>query len=244
ITLSKLIVDLIIVASYGKKLSESILDIPKFGCLNIHGSLLPRWRGAAPIQRAIYNGDCITGITIIKINNNLDTGNILCQRICVIKKYDSSITLCKRLARIGAIVLIELLKINLFNVSSIVQNNINVTYAKKIAKSEAKINWFLSNTKLVNIINAFNPWPIAYFYYQNHVVKVIDAIAISYHIKKIPGTIIHYNKWGIYITTGYGIIILTSMKVINKNSSIYVNAINSNILITANTLFSIGTMLN
>ncbi|MCV2508391.1 MAG: methionyl-tRNA formyltransferase [Candidatus Lightella neohaematopini] len=242
-TLSKLTIDLIIIASYGKKLSESILDIPKFGCLNIHGSLLPRWRGAAPIQRAIYYGDCITGVTIIKINNNLDAGNIIYQKICVIRKYDNNITLCKKLAKMGSTILIKLLQTNLFN-SSVSQNSIGVTYAKKITKQEAKINWSLSNTKLVNMINAFNPWPMAFFYYQTNIVKIISAIASNYYIKKNPGTIIHYNKWGIYITTGWGIIILTSMKIIYKtNKVIIVNSSNNNILSIANKLFTINTIL-
>ncbi|MCV2525537.1 MAG: methionyl-tRNA formyltransferase, partial [Candidatus Lightella neohaematopini] len=139
--LSKLTISLIIVASYGKKLSESIINIPKFGCLNIHGSLLPRWRGSAPIQRALYYGDCITGITVIKIDNNLDTGNIIYQKFCVIKKYDNSITLCKKLAKMGALILIKLLEINLFDITNTSQNNIGITYAKKLTKQEAKINW-------------------------------------------------------------------------------------------------------
>ncbi|MCV2499959.1 MAG: methionyl-tRNA formyltransferase [Candidatus Lightella neohaematopini] len=243
IMLSKLIIDLIIIASYGKKLSKSILDIPKFGCLNIHGSLLPRWRGAAPIQRAIYYGDCVTGVTIIKINNDLDTGNIVYQKICVIKKHDNNITLCKKLAKIGSTILIKLLQTNLFN-SSVSQNNIGVTYAKKLTKQEAKINWSVSNTKLVNMINAFNPWPMAFFYYQDNIIKIISAIASNYYIKKNPGTIIHYNKWGIYITTGCGIIILTSIKVINKDSNaITVSNINNNVLLIANKLFTINTTL-
>ncbi|MCV2525930.1 MAG: methionyl-tRNA formyltransferase [Candidatus Lightella neohaematopini] len=243
IMLSKLVIDLIIIASYGRKLSESILNIPRFGCLNIHGSLLPRWRGAAPIQRAIYYGDCITGVTIMKINSYLDAGKIIYQKICVIKKYDNNITLCKKLAKIGSTVLIKLLKTNLFD-NSVSQNNIGITYAKKLTKQEAKINWSLSNTKLVNMINAFNPWPMAFFCYQDSIIKIISAIASNYYTKKNPGTVIHYNKWGIYITTGYGIIILTSIKIISKNkNAITVNSINNNILLIASKLFTINTIL-
>ncbi|MCV2518591.1 MAG: methionyl-tRNA formyltransferase [Candidatus Lightella neohaematopini] len=242
-TLSKLTIDLIIIASYGEKLSKSILDIPRFGCLNIHGSLLPRWRGAAPIQRAIYYGDCITGVTIMKINSNLDTGNIVYQKTCVIKKYDNNITLCKKLAKLGSIILIELLQTNLFN-SNVSQNNIGVTYAKKLTKQEAKINWSLSNTKLVNMINAFNPWPMAFFYYQDNTIKIISAIASNYYIKKNPGTIVHYNKWGVYIATGCGIIVLTSMKIINKHSNaITISSVNNNVLPIASKLFKIDTIL-
>ncbi|MCV2528803.1 MAG: methionyl-tRNA formyltransferase [Candidatus Lightella neohaematopini] len=241
--LSKLTISLIIIASYGKKLSESIINIPKFGCLNVHGSLLPRWRGSAPIQRAIHYGDCVTGITIIKINNNLDTGNIIYQKFCVIKKYDNSITLCKKLAKMGALILIKLLKINLFDITSTSQNNIGITYAKKLTKQEAKINWFLSSIKLVNMIRAFNPWPMAFFYYQNSIIKIINAVSSNYCINKTPGTIVHYNKWGIYIVTGNGIIILTSIKIITKNSSVIVNTDNNNILMVANRLFKINTIL-
>ncbi|MCV2524755.1 MAG: methionyl-tRNA formyltransferase, partial [Candidatus Lightella neohaematopini] len=242
ITLSKLTVDLIIVASYGKKLSDSILNIPKFGCLNIHGSLLPRWRGAAPIQRAIYYGDCITGVTIMKISNNLDTGNIIYQKICVIKKHDNNVTLCKRLAKIGSTILVKLLQTNLFN-SSVSQNNIGITYAKKLTKQEARIDWSLSNTRLINMINAFNPWPMAFFCYQNNLIKIISAIASDYYINQNPGTIIHYNKWGIYITTGRGIIILTSIKIISKNNNV-ITVSSNNILPIADKLFKINTNLD
>lgn len=221
--LEMLKIDMIIVVSYGLILPQKILIIPKLGCINVHGSLLPRWRGAAPIQRAIEHGDSLTGISIIQMNSGIDTGNILYTKSCQISSTDTSHTLSKKLAQIGAIGLLKTIhKITLGTYYTIPQNSLYTTYASKIKKEEARINWKLPAIILERRIRAFNPWPISYFYTHQKRIKIWDAKIDHQNIKNDilstlpPGLVLTTNTSGIYVVTGVGILILTILQISGK----------------------------
>jgi methionyl-tRNA formyltransferase len=142
-----------VVVAYGQILPKEVLQIPQYGCLNIHASLLPRWRGAAPIQRAILAGDKTTGIGIMQMNEGLDTGAILLEKTCAITNTDTAQSLHDKLASLGADAIVTALK-NLKNLSPTPQNKTEVTYAKKLKKDEAWINWTQSATQINRQIRA------------------------------------------------------------------------------------------
>lgn len=221
--LIKLQIDIIIVVSYGLILPKTILDIPKFGCINIHGSLLPRWRGAAPIQRSIEHGDLFTGISIIQMNLKIDTGNILYTKTCKILPTDTSYSLSKKLAKIGSIGLLQTIeKIMTYTCPTIPQNSLHATYAHKINKQEARIDWKSSAIELDRRIRAFNPWPISYFYTHKQRIRVWTAhfdenLTKVYNLSTFyPGTILKANSSGIYVNTGSGLLILTILQIPGK----------------------------
>ncbi|CAL1329113.1 methionyl-tRNA formyltransferase [Candidatus Providencia siddallii] len=220
-------VDLLIVVAYGLILPQSILDIPKLGCINVHASLLPRWRGPAPIQYSIHSGDDKTGITIIKMDVGIDTGDILYKSIIPIKKNDTSATLCDKLSKIGSISLIKVIKLILNNKCNYEkQNNNFASYTKKILKKEAKINWNESAIQIERYVRAFNPWPISYFLLEKQLIKVWKVEVISESYSKIPGTIVSVDKKGIYIATGNNTLNLIQLQLPGKKSVDIRNIIN------------------
>ena len=168
--------DLMIVAAYGLILPQAVLDMPKYGCINIHGSLLPRWRGAAPIQRAILEGDTETGITIMQMDAGLDTGAMLYEKACPILPVDTSETLHDRLAVLGAEALLEALTLlqqdKLFPEK---QNDSEAKYAHKLTKEEARIDWQESADVIARKVRAYNPWPVANFQLGDESVRVWEA---------------------------------------------------------------------
>jgi len=201
-TLQALQADIMIVVAYGMLLPQRVLDLPKFGCLNIHGSLLPRWRGAAPIQRAIEAGDKKTGICIMQMEAGLDTGPILSTSSLDIDPKDTSASLHDKLAVLGAASIIETLeKLPEQLNSKITQNDNQATYAHKITKSEADINWNDDAQSIQNRINAFNPWPFCQgpeTIYEQH--------------SELPGTITSINKKGIQVACGDNILNILSIQ--------------------------------
>lgn len=150
--------DVMVVAAYGLLLPQAILDIPRYGCLNIHGSLLPRWRGAAPVQRAIEAGDIETGIAIMQMDAGLDTGQVLQENRVAITPDDSAATLFEKLTELGATAIVDALA-ELPQLSAKPQSTEGVTYAKKIDKSEAPIDWRLPASEIERRIRAFDPFP-------------------------------------------------------------------------------------
>ena len=154
--------DVMVVVAYGLILPKPVLSAPRLGCINIHASLLPRFRGAAPIQRAILAGDTETGITIMQMDEGLDTGAMLKKIYCPIEKTDTSATLHEKLAKLGADALIETLE-NLTTITPEPQDESKATYAHKISKEEAEIDWHTSAKELSQKIRAFDPWPVAFF---------------------------------------------------------------------------------
>ena len=152
--------DLIVVAAYGQILSKDVLELPKLGCLNIHASLLPRWRGAAPIERSIQSGDQETGISILQMNEGLDTGDVLLTRKQSISKFETSGSLTASLSMMGAELIVEAIDC-LSELDAKIQEHSKATYAKKILKAEAQIEWNQSAENINQMIRAFNPRPIA-----------------------------------------------------------------------------------
>ncbi|QJC32108.1 methionyl-tRNA formyltransferase [Enterobacteriaceae endosymbiont of Donacia versicolorea] len=227
--------DLIIVIDYGLLIPNHILNIPKLFCINIHASLLPRWRGAAPIQRALLENDLKTGISIIKMNNFLDQGDIIYQIEYNILLYDTYGSLYKKLAVLGLQGLLLILnKIKKGEKIKFKSQNINMikpTYAKKISKIECKLNWYLPAKKLECMIRAFNPKPGTYFIIQNYRFKVWQAEVItnfSNNDKKKPGTILSVNQYGIKINTINGILNIQIIQPSGKKQMNIQNFLNFN----------------
>ncbi|MBC8944451.1 MULTISPECIES: methionyl-tRNA formyltransferase [Xenorhabdus] len=220
--------DIMIVVAYGLILPQAVLDIPRLGCLNVHGSLLPHWRGAAPIQRAIWAGDKETGVTIMQMDAGLDTGDILLKTTCPITNEDTSTSLYNKLASIGPDALLNTLSLITSGKSQPeIQDNTLATYAEKLSKSEAKIDWNLSAVQLERCIRAFNPWPLSYFFIDEQPIKVWQASVIEEQINQAPGTIVHADKKGIQVATTDGILNITQLQPSGKKAMSAADLLNS-----------------
>lgn len=216
--LQKFNADVMVVAAYGLLIPETILHIPRLGCINIHPSLLPRWRGAAPIQRTIAAGDTITGVTIMQMDHGLDTGPILLQQQYVLDPDETSQTLHDQLATLGAKTLIEALDLLSQNkMSAHSQDNESATYAHKITKAEALLDWTRSAIELELDIRAFNPWPIAHTSWQGLDLRIFAAKAIAKDHQESPRTILHAGRDGIDIATGKGVLRLLKVQLPGGN---------------------------
>ena len=213
--------DVMVVVAYGLILPLAVLQAPRLGCLNVHGSLLPRWRGAAPIQRAIWAGDKQTGVTIMQMNEGLDTGDMLHKVYCDIAPTETSTSLYNKLAEIAPSALIEVLdglEQGLFKAE--VQEESLSNYAEKLSKEEAKLDWTLSAEQLERCIRAFNPWPISYFVTQDsqgkpQTLKVYQASVLP-HQDKPCGTILAADKQGIQVATASGVLNLEQLQPAGK----------------------------
>lgn len=167
--------DIIAVVAYGKILPEYVLNFPKFGCVNMHASLLPKLRGAAPIQWAVLNGDKETGVTTMLMDEGLDTGDILLTQKIEIGEYETSEELFSRIAEIGGKLLVKTIE-NIENIVPEKQNEKGVTYAPMITKDMAHINWSEPTDKISKLICGMNSWPMAYSFYKDEQVKIISAL--------------------------------------------------------------------
>ncbi|QRN33846.1 methionyl-tRNA formyltransferase [Pectobacterium brasiliense] len=209
--------DVMVVVAYGLILPQPVLSMPRLGCINVHGSLLPLWRGAAPIQRALWAGDSETGVTIMQMDVGLDTGAMLHKISCPILPQDTSATLYDKLAELGPRGLLETLE-QLADGSAVAetQNDALATYAEKLSKEEARLNWQLSAEQLERCIRAFNPWPVSYFIVDEQPVKVWKAEVIAKAHGSQPGTIIHADKQGIQVATADGILNIQELQPAGK----------------------------
>lgn len=220
--------DVMVVVAYGLILPKAVLDMPRLGCVNVHGSLLPRWRGAAPIQRALWAGDAETGVTIMKMDVGLDTGDMLYKLACPITAEDTSATLYDKLADLGPQGLIETLQQLADNTATPeVQDEAQVTYAEKLSKEEARIDWSLSAAQLERCIRAFNPWPMSWLMIDEQPVKVWKASVINGNASAEPGTISDASKNGIQVATGEGILNLESLQPAGKKAMSAQDLLNS-----------------
>ena len=213
--------DIIIVAAYGQILSKEVLNLPKFGCLNIHASLLPRWRGAAPIERAILSGDKETGISIMQMNEGLDTGDILLSRKQNIANSETAGSLTESLSIMGADLIMETIE-QLPELDARTQDHTKANYAKKILKNESRIDWNQGAENINQMIRAFNPRPIAQsnadaIDFKDKVLRIVEAEVILSQTSKPPGTVIEQNKQVCHIATGYGILSLKRVQLAGKN---------------------------
>ncbi len=210
--------DVMVVAAYGLILPQVVLDTPKYGCLNIHGSLLPRWRGAAPIQRAIATGDQETGVTIMKMAAGLDTGDMMFKTLCPIEATDTSASLHDKLAIQGAEAIVAVLeseqRLQHYLAEREVQNEADTVYAHKLSKAEALIDWSQSAVQIDRNIRAFNPWPVAFIRLDDeNNLRVWNSVLTDQHVTAQAGEIIDINKHGVSVACGDGqVIILTSLQ--------------------------------
>lgn len=211
--------DVMVVVAYGLILPKAVLEMPRLGCLNVHGSLLPRWRGAAPIQRSLWAGDTETDVTIMQMDVGLDTGDMLYKLSCPITAEDTSATLYDKLAQLGPQgLLATLTQIATGTATPEIQDETQVTYAEKLSKEEALLDWSLPAEQLERCIRAFNPWPMSYFVIEDQPVKVWKASVINSQAKAEPGTIIEANKQGIQVATAEGILNLESLQPAGKKA--------------------------
>lgn len=212
--LKNLDADVMVVVAYGLLLPEAILNAPRFGCINVHASLLPRWRGAAPIQRAIVAGDIKTGVTVMQMDKGLDTGAMLKQESCAIAAEDTAETLHHKLAELGTPALLATLsELESGKLHPVKQNDALACYAAKIQKDEAKLNWQLSATELERQIRAFNPWPIAFAQIDiNTHLRVWHARVIAESVTAEPGVIVRIDKVGIAVATRANILLLETIQ--------------------------------
>lgn len=210
-------IDVLVVAAFGMILPKTVLLRPRYGCINVHTSLLPRWRGAAPIQRAILAGDTVTGITIIQMDAGLDTGDILYQKTCPLLPDDTAQTLHDRLAGLGAECTLTVLEMIInHTLHPRKQNEIGVCYAHKIQKSDAQINWLMPATEIERMVRAFNPAPIAYTELNGWMLRIWEATLIETTGDHPPGTIINYSARGIDVMAGDGAIRLLKLQLPGK----------------------------
>jgi methionyl-tRNA formyltransferase len=196
--------DVMVVAAYGLILPLPVLQIPRLGCLNIHASLLPRWRGAAPIQRAILAGDDRTGITIMQMDEGLDTGAMLLKKACPIGAGDTAQMLHDKLEKLGAEAIVEVMQqLDKEGLTGLVQDEAQVTYAAKLNKAEAQLDWTQSAAQLERAVRAYNPVPGAYTSLNGTIIKVWQA-NLSEEGQDEPATVLSVNKRGIQVACGQG----------------------------------------
>lgn len=238
-TLAELDADVMVVVAYGMLLPAAVLETPRLGCVNIHGSLLPRWRGAAPLHRAILAGDKTTGITIMQMDEGLDTGAMLASRDIDIGIDTNSADLHDVLAVVGAELLIETLEP--WCLGTIIpqeQNNEYTTYASKLEKQEAMIDWSQTAAAIDRQIRAFNPWPVAETVLQGERTRIWRAriLSVAEQVPSksstpidsaAPGTILRCERDGLWVATGDGVLAIEELQLPGKRAVTYTDFVNS-----------------
>ncbi|MBL0611010.1 methionyl-tRNA formyltransferase [Aeromonas jandaei] len=232
--------DLMVVVAYGLILPKAVLDTPRLGCINVHGSLLPRWRGAAPIQRSIWAGDAETGVTIMQMDVGLDTGAMIRKVTCPIAADETSASLYDKLAELGPQALVDTIDaMAAGDTAAEVQDDALANYAGKLSKEEARIDWSMDAVAIERCIRAFNPWPISWFEVADQTVKVWQAAVIDSDHGQPAGTLLKADKQGIDIATGKGVLRLLTLQPPGKKAMSVTDLLNSR-----RDWFEPGTQLN
>ena len=220
--------DLMVVVAYGLILPKAVLDTPRLGCLNVHGSLLPRWRGAAPIQRAIWAGDAETGVTIMQMDVGLDTGAMIRKVSCPIAFDETSASLYDKLAELGPQALVDTLDaMAAGDTTAEAQDDALANYAEKLSKEEARIDWSMEAVAIERCIRAFNPWPISWFEVAEQTIKVWQAEVIDSDHGQSAGTLLKADKQGIDVATGKGVLRLLTLQPPGKKAMSVPDLLNS-----------------
>lgn len=207
-TIARFNADVMVVAAYGLILPKAVLQSPRNGCLNIHASLLPRWRGAAPIQRAILAGDAETGITIMQMDEGLDTGNMLLKRVCPITADDTAQSLHDNLAELGALAINEALReLESGKLHPEQQDSQHATYAAKLTKAEAQLDWTKDAKQLERAVRGYFPFPTAYALFGKTPIKILQA-SLGSGKEAEAGDVIAVDKGRILVACGKGILAL------------------------------------
>ncbi|MDO6549050.1 methionyl-tRNA formyltransferase [Pseudoalteromonas carrageenovora] len=211
VELKNLNADIMIVVAYGLILPKAILEAPRLGCLNVHGSILPRWRGAAPIQRAIWAGDEQTGVTIMQMDEGLDTGDMLHISRCAINADETSASLYTKLAELGPDALIETVnKLAKGELKAEPQNDELANYAKKLSKDEANIDWSMDAAQIERNIRSFNPWPVCFTQMGEQTVKIYQAQVVDQTGN--AGQVLSSDKTGVVVACGKHAICITQLQ--------------------------------
>jgi len=237
--LADLNADIMVVVAYGLLLPQAVLDTPKLGCINVHGSILPRWRGAAPIQRSIWAGDEETGVTIMQMDIGLDTGDMLKIATLPIEATDTSASMYEKLAELGPDALVECLA-DIASSKAIAekQDDELANYAKKLSKEEARIDWNDDAAHIERCVRAFNPWPMSHFEAAENSIKVWQSRVEQQTTDKPAGTILQADKTGIYVATSNGVLVLEQLQVPGKKAMPVQDILNSRA-----SWFEVGTQL-
>ncbi|MCG7941050.1 MAG: methionyl-tRNA formyltransferase [Candidatus Thiodiazotropha lotti] len=211
--------DLMVVVAYGLLLPQAVLDIPRLGCINIHASLLPRWRGAAPIQRAILAGDETSGVTIMQMEAGLDTGPMLSIRSTPIDPAETGGSLHDRLAELGSEALIEVLPgLSEGRIEAVPQDDSLANYASKLDKEEAKIDWSQAAVQIDCQVRAFSPWPVAHCLYGDKVMRIWSSEVVGGDGSVTPGQVVASGRAGIDVATGEGVLRITQLQMPGKRA--------------------------
>ncbi len=220
--------DLMVVVAYGLILPKAVLDTPRLGCINVHGSLLPRWRGAAPIQRSIWAGDAETGVTIMQMDVGLDTGAMIRKVTCPIASDETSVSLYDKLAGLGPQALVDTLDaMAAGDTAAEPQDDALANYAEKLSKEEARIDWSMDAIAIERCIRAFNPWPISWFEVAGQTVKVWQAEVLPKAHGQAAGTLLKADKQGIEVATGQGVLRLLTLQPPGKKAMSVSDLLNS-----------------
>ena len=234
----KLKPDVIVVVAYGQILPQEFLDIPKYGAINVHGSLLPKYRGAAPIQWSIINGDEFTGITTMYMDAGMDTGDMILKEQIKIEEYDNYGTLYEKMKTLGGKLIIETLEKVAEGIAPRVKQNGDFTMAPMITKEVCKIEWNKSAREIRDLIRGLNPMPGAYTFMGEQTIKVWNSQLIDDESDALPGTVIRSDsKNGLYVATGDGVLNIKELQMPNSKRMNALDYLRGNAI-------EIGTLLN
>ena len=215
--LKKYEADVCVVIAFGQILPKEILDMTKYGCINVHASLLPKYRGAAPIQWAVINGETVSGVTTMQMDEGLDTGDMLEKTEIVLDEKETGGSLHDKLAKAGAELCVSTLcKLEKGELVPVKQGEASSEYARMLDKKLGEINWEKKASEIERLIRGLNPWPSAYTQWNNKTMKIWEAQVVPEETKEAPGTVVRVAKDGFFVQTGEGLLKIQSLQIPGK----------------------------